>query len=150
MCDIIIIIMLRNLITKNLYLVRGSRELFKKGNGSTVASGPFPYKLGGVSNYLPNEGNVEIFGSENKQKFINIYGNLLDSIEKKEIKWLKETVEPQLVDALLSRDDIIQINKESPIELLFNSMSIGIGVTFAKQVKENQLMVDKHNIALYI
>ena len=75
---------------------------------------------------------------------------MLDSIEKKDQRWLKEVVEPQLVDPLLSRDDIHQINKESPIELLFNSMSIGIGVNFAKQAKEYQLMVDKHNIALYI
>ena len=142
--------MLRKLITKNLYFVRGSRELFKKDSGPTITSGAFPYKFGGVSNYLPNEGNVEVFGSENKQKFINLYGNLLDAIEKKDQKWLKETVEPQLVVPLISKDEIIQVNKESPIELLFNSMSIGIGVTHAKQSKENQLMVDKHNIALYI
>lgn len=142
--------MLRKLITKNVYFVRGSRELFKKSSGPTITTGVFPYKFGGVSNYLPNEGKVEVFGSESKQKFINIYGNLLDSIEKKDRKWLKEAVEPQLFEPLLSRDDIHQINKESPIELLFNSMSIGIGVTYAKQANEYQLMVDKHNIALYI
>ena len=66
MCDIIIIIMLRKLIIKNAYFVRGSRELFKKGSGPTITSGVFPYKVGGVSHYLPNEGKVEVFGEENK------------------------------------------------------------------------------------
>lgn len=62
MCDIIIIIMLRKLITKNAYFVRGSRELFKKGSGPSITSGVFPYKVGGVSNYLPNEVNIGVFG----------------------------------------------------------------------------------------
>lgn len=53
-CDFIIIIMFRKLITKNVYFVRGSRELFKKDSGPIIKSGVFPYKIGGVSNYLPN------------------------------------------------------------------------------------------------
>lgn len=53
-CDFIIIIMLRKLITKNAYFVRESRELFKKDSGPIITNGIFPYKLGGVSSYLPN------------------------------------------------------------------------------------------------
>jgi hypothetical protein len=50
-----------------------------------------------------------------KEEFIKIYGKLLDSIEHKDRKWLRELVEPQLVEPLLSMQNVKQVERDSPI-----------------------------------
>jgi hypothetical protein len=111
--------MLKILIANNIFFVRASRDLFKKGNDATP-TGPtssivFPYKFGGVDNYPANEMGIEIFGKDNQQDFIKLYGQFLDSVVNKDKAWLRERVEDRLIEPLLSANNLKQINRELPI-----------------------------------
>jgi hypothetical protein len=125
--------MLNRLLAKNVFHVRGSRDLFKKVAGGTTAtpsSSPSPYRFGGIENYSVNEVGISTFAMDKKEEFIKIYGKLLDSIEHKDRKWLHELVEPQIVEPLLSIQNVKQVERDSAIELMFYNLSVGIGVTF--------------------
>jgi hypothetical protein len=74
---------------------------------------------------------------------------LLDSIEHKDRKWLQELTEPQLIEPLLSINHVKQVERKSPIELMFYNLSVGIGVTFQRGETQYQTMVDKNNVILY-
>jgi hypothetical protein len=92
MIHILYINMFRKLIVSNRFFIRSIRDLFKNTTTPTSPSGkpgptstdPFPYKFGGVENYPSHEPSIEVIGRENKLEFGRIYGNLLDSIEKKD------------------------------------------------------------------
>jgi hypothetical protein len=97
--------MFKRLIVTNRFFIRGSRDIFKNTTTTTPSSGPsgsnsnlqFPYKIGGVEHYPSHELNIEIFGRDNKQEFTRLYGQLLDSIEKKDKVFFKDRVQNKLV-----------------------------------------------------
>lgn len=77
--------------------------------------------------------------------FQNLYGSLLDAVERKDKDWLEANVHRDLVLPFLQTKNIFQLNKNMPLNILFNSFHFYKGVNLNKYYQSDSKSFFKYN-----